>query len=225
MELAVIEKSAYLPPILVGALFLYRSLYGGIMNEHPITKSYTVLSSSIQFVSNEVLQNLFQFVNATQAKALAIKHTSLSAMNMVAVNIHRMVTMVIQNVNLLVAAILNSLYATLSTIRFHFTTVIQQTYNSTSNMFTALKEKTSGVEMFFANIRAFFLPPQKNTFEYIYIGALITVAFLVVAATVYYLSKQRVKTVELPASIEEEPVFEPVKPLRKNPVRRKAKVN
>jgi hypothetical protein len=238
METALVEKSIYLPPILVGALFLYRTMFGGVMTEHPITKPYTLLASIIQIASDNLLHSLMQFVNATHGKVMIVKESSFSAlqglvntMNLVLVNIHRMMTMITRTVNLVVTTITKNLYSivttvteTLSTIRFYFKTVAHQTYNSSSNMFTALKEKTTGIEMMVASIRAFFFPPQKNTLEYIYLGALITVAFLVVAATVYYLSKGRTKTVELPV-VADEPVKPQQEAVRKNPVRRKTKVN
>lgn len=235
METALVEKSIYLPPIVVGFLFVYRTLFGGVLTEHPITKPYTLLASSIQIAADTMIRGMLELVNATHAKAMVLKQTYLmNAMNMVTVNIYRMMTVVTRNVNLLVSALANSLYSivttvteTLSLIRFHFKTVVHQTYNSTSNMFTALHKKTSGFEMMLTNVRAFFFPPQKNTLDYFYLGTLVTVAFLVLAVTVYYLSKGRTKTVEIPVAIEE-PVKmqeETVTPVRKNPVRRKAKVN
>lgn len=94
MELARTEQSLYFPPVLVGALFAYHSWFGGILTEHPILKSYAVL----KVVYDTLLHTLMTFVNTTHAKALVVKHSLTTTLNMTLVNMYSMMTRLNQSI-------------------------------------------------------------------------------------------------------------------------------
>ena len=227
MELALAEKSIFVPPLIVGGLFLYRTMFGGVMTTHPITEPYRMVSLAF----DTIYQSLCNLFNSVQSRTLVLKQSSVAVLNTLAnnlskiiVSIQRMMTMVVRNIHQMRGVVIQTFYQVvetltnaLSQIRFHFQTVTQQLFNSSSNMFTALQDKV-------VDFHRFFFPLPKTFYDYTYIGVAICLSILVIAFTIYYLSKSRVKTFEVPEATSEPVKTEPT-PVRRNPVRRKAKMN
>lgn len=206
MELACAHQSMYLPPILVGFLFFYRMMFGGVMTDHPIVKQFSVVTSSAGLLSDTLVQTLTTLVNATQTNAVVVSQLSLSllhrlghTLSMVVVNIQRMMTTIYPSL---------ALTKHLASLRIQFGTVAQQTYASTSTLLGTLQ--------------SFFVPPQPTMYERAYVGLLVGSSLLVVALTLYSLTDRRTKTLE--SSHTHVDHQEKTPPLRRNPVRRKTKV-
>jgi hypothetical protein len=225
MEQALAEKSIFLPPLIVGALLAYRTFFLGLMTNHPILKPYLLVSSFLSFTFDK-MTGLF----AAPSKSLLVNQTSLTILNtftnsmsLVVVSIQRMLTTVVRSVFkiqstmiLRVYSIVTNLTNALSEIRFRFHTVTHKTYNTSSNLFTALQGKVTEVQ-------TFFFPPPKSIYLKVQLGAVLLGSFLVLAFTIYYLSKLRTKTVTLPEPVKVEDLPKSNTPVRRNPVRRKAK--
>ncbi len=229
MELALAEKSVYLPPLVVGALFVYRLVFGGLMTNHPILKPYIVVSS----ILSSSFDNMYSSVSSLFSKptnALVINQTSVSILNtlanqmsLVVVSLQRMLTTILRSVLQIRSTIIQSVYAIvtsvtsiLASIRFHFHTVTQQTYNTSSNLFTALQGKVT-------EIQTFFYPPPKSFLDKAQIGLLVVGSLIILGVTVYFLSTSRTKTITLPEPEKVVETQEEPAPVRRNPVRRKTK--
>lgn len=244
MELALAEKSTYLPPLIVGALLFYRIVFTGLMTNHPILKPVAYVVSTTSFIADRILYSITSLMGYTHTKALVVRNTSsalvstfLNSMSMALEIIQRMFSTVsfqIKNVYQMASNMTSNAYAVvvkttdaLTSIRFQFQTVVFQSYNFTASMFGTLQEKVYEHLSWFSRIKQFFFPPQKTIYDYTTIGVAIIVALIIVGATVNYLAKSRTKTVVLPdVPIQEPPKEEEsMKAPRRNPIRRKAKLN
>lgn len=264
MEIALAEKSVYLPPFIVGALMFYRIMTGGLLTNHPVLKPIAYAVSTVSYIADRMMYSLTSFMGYTHNKALVIRQSSsalVSTLSMALVNVHQMLIGAIRNVVVFTSKMTNNAYAvvvrtteafaslrfqtytvvynlysnmtsslysvvvktqdSLQSIRFQFKTVAHQTYNITGTMFRNLGDKVY-------DVHKFFFPPKKSFFDYTTISLLVATVLIIIGLTFYVLSKQRSRTVLIP---EKPPVEESVKleeettKPRRNPVRRKTKMN
>lgn len=242
MEFAVAEKTVYIPPLMLGMILFYRQFMYGFWYKHPILRPIVMLTSGFKYVADNLMGSLSSFMSSSQEKAVAVRHSSVAILDtltnsMVAVvfyvqnilsQIHfqaKNVLMVFSNMTAGVYGIFTKTSDVFESIRFEFRTVLHQTYNFTTGMFTSLQEKSKESMSFFPDIRGYFFPKPKSIYEQMHLITMFACACVVIGLTVYYFSILRKKTVELPEApvkpnvqVEDTPVVQ-----RKQPVRRRAK--
>lgn len=234
MEVALAERTTFLPPMIVGALFfLYRNTLFAAQT-HPLTRPFVALLSGVTFLTNSMLSSLTNLMRSGNEKALVVRETSLMVTN----SLFKNVLQVFQNIRFLVASIVNQISSVvqsalsnmltkttelLHSIHFHFNTTVHQSYNFTASLFSTLQDRIQQSSSWFTRIYTFFFPTPKTSYEKVYIGIGITVSLALIALTWHYLG-QRKSTEERKGPVKEiEPVNsieEPVKKVRKS-VRRK----
>lgn len=234
MDIALAERTAFLPPMVVGALFfLYRNTLFAAQT-HPLTRPFVALLSGVTYLSNTMLSSLTNLMSSANEKALVLRETSLMATNTLFKNIAQvfqsirflLVSIVHQISSVILSSVSNIVTKTtelLSSIRFHFTTTIHQTYNFTASLFSTLQDRVQQSPSWFMNIYTFFFPTPKSSYEMIYIGVGITVSLALIALTWYHLGQRKTNEERKGSAKEIEPVNfieEPVKKVRKS-VRRK----
>jgi hypothetical protein len=250
MEVTIAEKSVYIPPVMIGIALFYRTMMYGLFTNHPILRPLTYAVAAVSFVSDKIMNSVTYLMGSSQEKALIVQSTSVaildSVVNTMALVVHqvqnvlslirfqvRNIFFIASNITAGVFRIVTKTTDALGSIRFQFQTVVQQTANFTSGIFTSIHKNTDAVTSTFSMLRNYFFPKPKTFMDYLPIVIGFLVAFTVIGLTVYYLSQTRERIVELPREPVVEKlvtIVEPEKPkdmtpVRRNPVRRKAKVN
>ena len=251
MEVALAEKSVYIPPLLIGVALFYRTMMYGLFTNHPILRSLTYAVTAVSFVSDKIMNSITYLMGSSQEKALVVQSKSVavlgSLVNSMALVVHQVQNVLslihfqVRNIFFIVSSqitagvfsIVTKTTDALGSIRFQFQTVVQQTANFTSSMFTSIHKNTEAVTSTYNMVRNYLFPKPKTFMDHLPIAIGFLVAFIVIGFTVYYLSQTRERTVELPTEhvIEKHvTIVEPEKPkdipaVRRNPVRRKAKVH
>jgi hypothetical protein len=248
MEVALAEKSVFIPPLIIGVVLFYRTMMYGLFTNHPILRPLTYAVTAVSFVSDKIMNSVSYLIGSSQEKALVVQSTSVAILDSV-VNTMALVVHQVQSVlslirfqvrNLFVVAsnmttgllsIVSKPVEALGSIRFHFQTVVHQSANFTTGIFTSIQKNTEAVTSTYSMLRNYLFPKPKSFMDHLPMVIGFLVAFTVIALTVYYLSQLRQRTVELPTEPEKHvTIMEPEKskdtpPVRRNPVRRKAKVN